>query len=240
MQQPTTCRRRPRLRRYKSRLVSCPANSAAAHDSFFPVRFSSALLCSQLRQGQEEPPASVLERRSMTSSRAALLVLLLPVFAAASAVAQLDEKFYSQSCPSVEDVVRKEMVRALSLAPSLAGPLLRMHFHDCFVRVRVLRVSLSHGGRGGIAACRGRELGHELALVNPLHAAHGWWCRDATVQFSWTPLATTRQRRTRNRTRRCAASTSSRGSRPRWRRRARTPSPAPTSSRSWPGTQCGW
>jgi peroxidase len=39
--------------------------------------------------------------------------------------------------PSVEDVVRKEMVRALSVAPSLAGPLLRMHFHDCFVRVRV-------------------------------------------------------------------------------------------------------
>ncbi|KAK3135174.1 hypothetical protein QOZ80_5BG0415450 [Eleusine coracana subsp. coracana] len=65
------------------------------------------------------------------ASRAALLVLLL---SAASAMAQLDEKFYSQSCPSVEDVVRKEMVRALSLAPSLAGPLLRMHFHDCFVR----------------------------------------------------------------------------------------------------------
>ncbi|CAL4901495.1 unnamed protein product [Urochloa decumbens] len=67
------------------------------------------------------------------ASRAALLALLLSAFAAAAS-AQLDEKFYSQSCPSVEDVVRKEMVRALSAAPSLAGPLLRMHFHDCFVR----------------------------------------------------------------------------------------------------------
>ncbi|XP_034584676.1 peroxidase 1 isoform X1 [Setaria viridis] len=68
------------------------------------------------------------------ASRAAVVVLLLSAFAAAAASAQLDEKFYSQSCPSVEDVVRKEMVRALSAAPSLAGPLLRMHFHDCFVR----------------------------------------------------------------------------------------------------------
>jgi peroxidase len=79
------------------------------------------------------------------ASRAALLALLLSAFAASAAVAQLDEKFYSQSCPSVEDVVRKEMVRALSVAPSLAGPLLRMHFHDCFVKVRALHLWFRQG-----------------------------------------------------------------------------------------------
>ncbi|KAG8068103.1 hypothetical protein GUJ93_ZPchr0005g14593 [Zizania palustris] len=68
------------------------------------------------------------------ASRAIFLVLLVAAAAVASASAQLDEKFYSQTCPSVEAVVRREMVRALSAAPSLAGPLLRMHFHDCFVR----------------------------------------------------------------------------------------------------------
>ena len=64
-----------------------------------------------------------------------MVALLLTAVAASCARAQLQEKFYSETCPSVEDVVRKEMVRALSLAPSLAAPLLRMHFHDCFVRV---------------------------------------------------------------------------------------------------------
>lgn len=77
-------------------------------------------------------------------SRAVIVALLLAAVAATCARAQLHEKFYSESCPSVEDVVRKEMVRALSLAPSLAGPLLRMHFHDCFVRVSsILHASAS-------------------------------------------------------------------------------------------------
>lgn len=69
------------------------------------------------------------------ASRALMMALLLAAVAVGCARAQLQEKFYSETCPSVEEVVRKEMVRALSVAPSLAGPLLRMHFHDCFVRV---------------------------------------------------------------------------------------------------------
>jgi peroxidase len=71
------------------------------------------------------------------ATRGVMVALLLAAVAASCATAQLHEKFYSESCPSVEDVVRKELVRALSLAPSLAAPLLRMHFHDCFVRVRL-------------------------------------------------------------------------------------------------------
>ncbi|KAI3457311.1 hypothetical protein Pfo_013974 [Paulownia fortunei] len=42
--------------------------------------------------------------------------------------------FYKKTCPSVEAVVKRETARIISVAPTLAAPLLRMHFHDCFVR----------------------------------------------------------------------------------------------------------
>ncbi|CAM0913512.1 unnamed protein product [Alopecurus aequalis] len=67
--------------------------------------------------------------------RSLLFPLSLLVLAASSAaVAQLEIGFYSKTCPQVEKIVREEMVKIIAAAPSLAGPLLRLHFHDCFVR----------------------------------------------------------------------------------------------------------
>ncbi|GJM99944.1 hypothetical protein PR202_ga17087 [Eleusine coracana subsp. coracana] len=67
------------------------------------------------------------------------VVLLLPVAlllfpGTTPAAAQLVESFYSNTCPNVEAIVREEMEKIIGAAPSLAGPLLRLHFHDCFVR----------------------------------------------------------------------------------------------------------
>ncbi|CAM0958487.1 unnamed protein product [Alopecurus aequalis] len=68
--------------------------------------------------------------------RCTLLTLSLLLLAASSSLtmAQLQIGYYSKSCPDVEGIVRGEMVKIISAAPSLAGPLLRLHFHDCFVR----------------------------------------------------------------------------------------------------------
>ncbi|XP_010908221.1 peroxidase 1 [Elaeis guineensis] len=64
-----------------------------------------------------------------------LLNLALVLLLLGSADAQsLQVGFYQRSCPKAEEIIRKEMTAIMSLAPSLAGPLLRMHFHDCFVR----------------------------------------------------------------------------------------------------------
>lgn len=46
--------------------------------------------------------------------------------------------FYEETCPYAEAIVKKTVDQVLSVAPSLSGALLRLHFHDCFVRVSIL------------------------------------------------------------------------------------------------------
>lgn len=59
---------------------------------------------------------------------------ILSCFAVVSTRAQLQNGFYDHSCPKAEKLIKEFVHEHIPNAPSLAAALLRMHFHDCFVR----------------------------------------------------------------------------------------------------------
>ncbi|KFK42862.1 hypothetical protein AALP_AA1G048800 [Arabis alpina] len=63
-----------------------------------------------------------------------LLALVVLLGLVGVSVSVLDLDFYRHKCPDAEAIVRKITIQYVSHRPSLAAALLRMHFHDCFVR----------------------------------------------------------------------------------------------------------
>ena len=52
--------------------------------------------------------------------------------------------YYKETCPLVEEIVRRNVQIAVLRDPRMAASLLRLHFHDCFVLVRPLFHSHFH------------------------------------------------------------------------------------------------
>lgn len=81
--------------------------------------------------------------------RFGIVPLLLLGLVVASTHADLEMNFYAKSCPKAEKIVLDFVNKHIPNAPSLAAALIRMHFHDCFVRVSVHVYMFSRPGIPG-------------------------------------------------------------------------------------------
>ncbi|KAK4363222.1 hypothetical protein RND71_018463 [Anisodus tanguticus] len=58
----------------------------------------------------------------------------IPIGIVGSSYAQLQLNFYAKRCPQSENIIQDYVQKHIPNAPSLAAALLRLQFHDCFVR----------------------------------------------------------------------------------------------------------
>lgn len=49
----------------------------------------------------------------------------------------LTTTYYDRSCPQLQSIVKAEVQRAVKDEKRMAASLIRLHFHDCFVNVRL-------------------------------------------------------------------------------------------------------
>ncbi|KAL0405555.1 UNVERIFIED_CONTAM: Peroxidase 39 [Sesamum latifolium] len=63
-----------------------------------------------------------------------VITVIIVVMLSGSCCADLEMDFYAESCPKAEQIVYDYVNAHIPNAPSLAASLIRMHFHDCFVR----------------------------------------------------------------------------------------------------------
>ncbi|KAK7396115.1 hypothetical protein VNO78_16895 [Psophocarpus tetragonolobus] len=96
-------------------------------------------------------------------------IILILFFVFPIAFADLRVGFYSSSCPRAEAIVRQIVQRRFNRDRSITGGLLRLHFHDCFVRgcdasilIDSTRGNQSEKAAGANGTVRGFEIIDEI------------------------------------------------------------------------------
>lgn len=62
-------------------------------------------------------------------------ILLTLLSVASLSKAELNSDYYDQTCPELEKIVSDTVLNATKFDPKVPARILRMFFHDCFIRV---------------------------------------------------------------------------------------------------------
>jgi len=89
---------------------------------------------------RELAPDPIREHRKMALSVSSLLLLsflaLTPLcLGQIHGGGCLYPQFYDCSCPNAQQIVKSLVVKAVAKEARMAASLIRLHFHDCFVKV---------------------------------------------------------------------------------------------------------
>lgn len=80
---------------------------------------------------------------SSSFSKAIVTLAILVMLSMGSSNAQLSIDFYSKSCPHLLSTVKPVVQSAINKEARMGASILRLFFHDCFVNVIPLAISLS-------------------------------------------------------------------------------------------------
>ena len=100
---------------------------------YIRMQYVVALHCS--RKTQKKNKFTHREREMNISLSSLLIIIAVFAILGASHGGPLRQDYYRDSCPYVEDIVREVTWKHVAQDLTVAAPLLRLHFHDCFVRV---------------------------------------------------------------------------------------------------------
>lgn len=69
----------------------------------------------------------------------ALFLSSVLIFSVFSPVNSLSYNYYEKTCPHAESIIAYAVKTATSKDKTVPAALLRLHFHDCFIRVSILQ-----------------------------------------------------------------------------------------------------
>lgn len=79
----------------------------------------------------------------INQSMGTLLIILALAITSCSSQPILYPNFYEESCPQALPTIKRVVEEAVEQEKRMGASLLRLHFHDCFVNVRIIHPSMT-------------------------------------------------------------------------------------------------